>query len=88
MFYNPFDISKDGRNDFIDGIRYHIRESENTKEKIKKYLKKNNFEYFYLEEYKPLEILKDVMKILEIKDSNLTVADEHELLDWITCQKK
>jgi hypothetical protein len=31
-FDNPFDISKDGQNPFIDGIRFHIRASADNKE--------------------------------------------------------
>lgn len=82
FFENPFDISKDGKNDFIDGIRYHLRDSDMCKEKIKKYLEKNIF-YHYNLFYMPssLEILTEAMKILNIKENDLTIADEHELLD-------
>ena len=88
MFFNPWDISKDGRNDFIDGISYHLRESDLCKEKIKDYIRENSFEYFCLYNMSVWEILEDTMKILNIKENDLTVADEHELLDWITCQIK
>lgn len=87
-FDNPFDISKDGGNTFVDGIRFYIRESEELKRKIINYLEKNSFEYFYLYSMTPLEILIDVMKILQIKDKSLTIGDEHELLDWIFANKK
>ena len=33
-FDNPFDISKDGQNPLIDGIRIHIRASADNKERI------------------------------------------------------
>ena len=39
-FDNPFDISKDGQNPFIDGIRIHIRASADNKERIIEYIKK------------------------------------------------
>lgn len=89
FFENPFDISKDGKNDFMDGIRYHLRDSDMCKEKIKKYLEKNIF-YHYNLFHMPssLEILTEAMKMLNIKENDLTIADEHELLDWITCQTK
>ena len=38
-FDNPFDISKDGQNPFIDGIRIHIRASADNKERIIEYIK-------------------------------------------------
>ena len=38
MFNNPFDISKDGKNGFVDGVRFHIRQSEENKQKIKDYI--------------------------------------------------
>ena len=33
-----------------------------------------------------LEILADAMKILNIRDDDLIISDEHELLDWIKLQ--
>ena len=89
MFFNPFDISKDGKNDFVDGIRYHIRESEQIKDKIKKYIKDNFYQYYNL--YYMLnknQILDAVLNDLDISYKDLTIADERELLDWITCQMK
>lgn len=89
FFENPFDISKDGKNDFMDGIRYHLRDSDMCKEKIKKYLEKNIFYHYNLFRMpSSLEILTEAMKMLNIKENDLTIADEHELLDWITCQTK
>lgn len=85
-FNNPFDVSKDGQNPFLDGINFHIRESDLCKNKIKDFIEKNNFEYFYLYGMSALSILNDAMKILNIKDSDLTIVDEHELLDWIESQ--
>ena len=85
-FNNPFDISKDGQNPFLDGISFHIRESDLYKNKIKDFIEKNNFEYFYLYGMSALSILNDAMKILNIKDDDLTIGDEHELLDWIESQ--
>lgn len=88
MFFNPWDISKDGANDFIDGIKYHIRESDLCKDKIKDYIEKNRFEYSYLYNMSALKILEHAMERLNIRDVDLTISDEHELLDWITCQIK
>lgn len=87
MFFNPWDIEKDGGNAFVDGIKYHLRESDSCKDKIKKYLEKNLF-YHYNLYHMPtsLEILEEAMKKLNIKDNDLTISDEHELLEWITCQ--
>lgn len=89
MFFNPFEIETDKENNFINGIKYHLRESDLCKDKIKNYLQENIFYYynlFYM--HTPLEILEETMKVLDIKDNSLTIADEHELLDWITCQIK
>lgn len=79
-FENPFDISKDGQNPFIDGIRYHIRQSDQYKEEIKYWID----QYINPENDKSnLNILNYAMSCLGIPDNELTVADEHELLDWI-----
>ena len=89
MFFNPFEIETNKENSFIDGIKYHLRESDLCKDKIKNYLQENIFCYYNLFYMRtPLEILEETMKVLNIKDSSLTIADEHELLDWITCQIK
>ena len=85
-FDNPFDISKDRQNSFIDGVRFHIRESDSCKDRIKEFIQKNDFEYFYLYKMSALEILADAMKILNIRDDDLIISDEHELLDWIKLQ--
>lgn len=79
-FDNPFDPSKDGQNPVVDGIRFHIRESEQNKEMIIHYLTK-----YVTPEIgdRPLDILEFAMKNLGIADSQLTVSDEHEILDWI-----
>ena len=81
MFTNPFDISKDGNNAFVDGIRYHMRESEQNKEMIKKYIEK--FFIYYLDFDTSLSILKDVERVLHIDKDSLIITDEHEILDWI-----
>ena len=79
-FDNPFDISKDGQNPFIDGIRYHIRQSDQYKEEIKYWID----QYINPEkDMSNLNILNYAMSCLGIPDSELTIADEHELLDWI-----
>ena len=82
-FDNPFDISKDGQNPFIDGIRIHIRASADNKEKIIEYIEK----YVSITgDPSPLDILKYVMENLQISDTELTVSDEHDILDWIRLQ--
>ena len=82
-FDNPFDISKDGQNPFIDGIRIHIRASADNKERIIEYIEK----YVSITgDLSPLDILKCVMGNLQISDTELTVSDEHDILDWIRLQ--
>ena len=82
-FDNPFDISKDGQNPFIDGIRTHIRASVDNKERIIKYIEK----YVSITgDPSPLDILKCAMENLQISDIELTVSDEHDILDWIRLQ--
>lgn len=79
-FDNPFDISKDGQNSFIDGIRIHIRQSDQYKQEIKYWID----QYINPENDKSnLNILNYAMSCLGIPDNELTVVDEHELLDWI-----
>ena len=79
-FDNPFDPSKDGQNPIVDGVRFHIRESQQNKENIWNYILK----YVQPEQGdRPLDILEYAMKCMNISDSQLTVADEHELLDRI-----
>ena len=82
-FDNPFDISKDGQNPFIDGIRFHIRASVDNKERIIEYIDK----YISVTgNPSPLDILKCAMENLQISDAELTVSDEHDILDWIRLQ--
>ena len=82
-FDNPFDISKDRQNAFIDGIRIHIRASADNKERIIEYIEK----YVSITgDPSPLDILKYVMENLQISDTELTVSDEHDILDWIRLQ--
>ena len=87
-FDNPLDPSKDGMNPFIDGIRYHIRDSESIKEEVQRNteLVREAIEYFtrhYVATISPLEILEYVLDELGYKLDDLIIADEHELLDWI-----
>lgn len=89
-FDNPLDPSKDGMNPFIDGIRYHIRDSESIKEEVQKNteLVKEAIEYFKWHCYAgetlfPLDVLEYVLDELGYKLDDLIIADEHELIDWI-----
>jgi hypothetical protein len=86
-FDNPLDPSKDGINPFIDGIRYHIRDSESIKEEVQKNteLVREAMEYF-VRHYgivSPLEVLEYVLDELGYKLDDLIITDEHELIDWI-----
>ena len=82
-FDNPFDVSKDGQNPFIDRIRFHIRASADNKERIIEYIDK----YISVTgNPSPLDILKYAMENLQISDAELTVGDEHDILDWIRLQ--
>lgn len=78
-FDNPLDISKDGVNPFIDGIRYNIRNSEMIKEMVIEKLK-----YATITGYlSPIEILQYTLNELGYELDDLTIADEHWLLDAI-----
>ena len=80
-FDNPFDVSKDGQNPIFDGIRFHIRESEQIKEKIKSQLQYLSFDMDYINS--PLEILEFALNECGYNLDELTVSDEHELIDEI-----
>lgn len=79
MFYNPLDPSKDGQDAFIDGIRYHIRNSDEIKEKVKRELKYLNID----EDERPLTVLEDVLMLMGYSLDDLIIADQQELLDAI-----
>lgn len=82
-FDNPFDVSKDGQNPFIDGIKFHIRASTDNKERIIEYIDKY---VSVIDNPNPLDILKCAMENLQISDAELTVSDEYDILDWIILQ--
>lgn len=79
-FENPLDPSKDGQNPFIDGLKFHIRNSEMLKEQIIHWIRKNEDVIYNMTN---LEILKLAMNYLHILDNELTITDEHAILDWI-----
>ena len=82
-FENPLDPSKDGMNPFIDGIRYNIRNSEMIKEEI---LSNLNLIIYQAREYgieNSLEIVESAVNSAGYDLDELTIADEHELLDKI-----
>ena len=84
-FDNPFDVSKDGQNLFIDGIRFHIRASADNKERIIEYIDK----YVSITGNSSLlDILKCAMENLRISDAELTVSDEHDILGCSSEAKK
>ena len=77
---NPFDISKDKfDNPIVNGLKYHIRNSEMQKERVWNYIKNGNI----IPE--PGDRIQDIvffaMRQLGINESELTIADEHELID-------
>jgi len=86
-FYNPFDVSKDFEGDmFTEGIRSHIRISDEFKNQIKNEIIKDIKSYKDFSSFNTnLEILNYYMNKLDIYDCEITIADEHELLDWINC---
>ena len=81
--FNPLDVSKDVYdNAIVNGLKYNIRNSEMQKERIQMFIQNNIFAF---ETYgmSKQEILQLALEKLNIKLDELTVADEHELLDWI-----
>lgn len=81
--FNPLDVSKDVYdNVIVNGLKYNIRNSEMQKERIQTFIQNNIFTF---ETYgmSRQEILQLALEKLNIKLDELTVADEHELLDWI-----
>ena len=81
MFFNPFDISSD-KNDniFAQGLKFQIRESQTTKEKIKLFLDNN---YIFSYNKSNLEILLDILSINNYNINQLTKTDKTELLELI-----
>lgn len=85
-FENPLDPSKDGQNSFIDGIRYHIRNSESIKEEIL-----SNLDYYIAKQISwmglPLDSAEDyldfILKQENINADELIISDERELLEAI-----
>ena len=67
-------------NAMIDGIRFHIRESEQIKKEVKKYL--SNIKI--TGEVKPLDVLESILDNLGYNSSQLIISDEHELLEIIS----
>lgn len=80
MFYNPFDISKDGKEPFIDGLRFHIRKSAELVETIKNFMLK----YYTADEGQSArQIYLEVINYMNIDEDDLTIIDEKELVEWI-----
>lgn len=80
-FENPLDPSKDGGNPFIDGVRFHIRNSVSIKEELKPHI--GYYIYSANENDSALDILERMLIAHNYRIDELTVADEHELLDTI-----
>ena len=82
-FENPLDPTKDGANPLIDGIRYNIRNSELIKEEII-----DNMDYFTykaaaMELDHPIDVLDYALASTGHDADELTISDEHELIDVI-----
>ena len=85
-FENPLDPSKDGINPLVDGIRYNIRNSESIKEEVL-----SNLNYYIAiakqkEMDKSTDILDMILYNLRYTADDLTITDEHYLLDEINKQ--
>lgn len=79
MFYNPLDPSKDGMNPIIDGLRYHIRNSESIKEQILEELENFNID----PDDKPIDVLEYILHYFGYDLEDLIIADQQRLLDAI-----
>ena len=82
-FENPLDPSKDGRNLFIDGIRYHIRDSLAKKEKIEDNLLRYVIAAKEQGVTSALVIYDKILFDLGYKDSDIIIADEHDIIEKI-----
>ena len=88
MINNPLDINKDNLdNPFINGLKYNIRNSEMQKERIYNYIKEGNINVHIGD--KITDIIDLAMIRLGIEADELTIEDEHELIDniWILYSK-
>ena len=83
-FENPLDPSKDGGNPFIDGVRFHIRNSVSIKEELLPHI-----DYYVAianDDDSATDILDRMLASHNYDADELTIADEHELLDKIQAQ--
>lgn len=80
-FENPLDPSKDGGNPFIDGVRFHIRNSTSIKEELMPHI--NYYIYCANDNDSAMDILDRMLAAHNYDADELTVGDEHELLKAI-----
>jgi len=80
-FENPLDPSKDGDNPFLDGVRFHIRNSVSIKEELMPHI--GYYIYCANENDSALDILERMLVAYNYRIDELTVADEHDLLEAI-----
>lgn len=81
-FYNPLDISSDMENDnpILQGISYNIRNSTMIKIEVLEYI---HTYFIQFTQGSDLDILEYILNILGYRLDELTISDEHELLDEI-----
>jgi len=86
-FHNPCDISARGDNSILDGISTNILNSLELKDLIKDALNNNKqflIDYINNPPYpSTLFVLEYIVKSLGRSLDELTISDEHELLDYI-----
>ena len=80
-FENLLDPSKDGSNPFIDGIRFHIRNSVSIKEELIPHI--NYYVACASEDDSAMDILDRMLANHNYDADDLTIGDEHELLERI-----
>ena len=81
-FENPLDPSKDGGNMFVDGVRFHIRNSTAIVEELEPHI----LYYTATAQYgdSSFDILERMLYNHRYSIDELTIADEHYLLDKIS----
>ncbi len=80
--YNPLDISADieNTNPILQGISYNIRNSTMIKIEALEYM---HTYFIQFTAGSDLDVLEYILNILGYRLEELTIADEHELLDEI-----
>lgn len=82
-FENPLDPSKDGKNPFIDGARFYIRNNLANREKIEKNIPRYVAAAKQQGVKSAIIIYEKILKDLRIGSSEMTKSDDHEFLTKI-----